>query len=159
MRLLVLSDTHGRIEECKDALKGVDKKEIDKFIHLGDFSMDIKDLNEFLDIKWVSVRGNCDVWDKITKEEKIIKINNKKIFLTHGHKYGVKRGLNTIYYRAKELGVDAAFFGHSHIPVSEILDDILFFNPGSISMPRGGSSPSFGIVEVGETIKSNIINI
>ena len=32
--------------------------------------------------------------------------------MCHGHKYGVKYGYNSIYYRGKEIGADIVLFGH-----------------------------------------------
>ena len=38
-------------------------------------------------------------------------------------------------------------YGHTHIPVCHKKNDIIFFNPGSTSIPKGGNKASFGIYE------------
>lgn len=146
MKILVLSDTHGYLDECHQLKKKIDK--IDMIIHLGDYSQDVADVKKIFNVDILNVRGNCDPSDKKSKDEMIVTLEGKKFFLTHGHMYGVKRNLNGIFYRAKELEVDLVMFGHSHVPVSTTYDDILLFNPGSISMPRGGSKNSYGIIEI-----------
>ncbi|HBI08638.1 MAG TPA: YfcE family phosphodiesterase, partial [Franconibacter pulveris] len=37
--------------------------------------------------------------------------------------------------------------GHTHIPVAERRNDIIFFNPGSVSIPKGGFAASYGMLE------------
>lgn len=158
MKILVLSDTHGKIDECNHVLKKVDK--IDLIIHLGDYSSDVVNVKKIFKLDIINVRGNCDHLDKKTKDEIIVTLEGKKLFLTHGHIYRVKMNLDRIFYRAKELQVDIALFGHIHVPVSLTYEDILLFNPGSISMPRKRSKKSFGIIELKQnSIESAIYTI
>ncbi len=158
MKILVLSDTHGEIDECNHVLKKVDK--IDLIIHLGDYSSDVVNVKKIFKLDIINVRGNCDRMDTKTKDEMIVTLKGKKLFLTHGHIYGVKTNLDRIFYRAKELQVDIALFGHSHVPVSITYEDMLLFNPGSISMPRKGSKKSFGIIELKQnSVESKIYPI
>lgn len=146
MKIVVISDTHGHIDECKQIMKKLDN--IDMIIHLGDYSHDVANLKKIFNVNIINVRGNCDPLDRKTKDEMIITLEGKKFFLTHGHTYGVKRNLNVIFYRAKELKADIVLFGHSHVPTSSNFEDVLLFNPGSTSMPRGGSKKSYGIIEI-----------
>ena len=155
MRILVLSDTHGHIDECRQIMERID--EIDMIIHLGDYSHDVNDIKEIFNVDTINVRGNCDVLDRKTKDEMIVTLEGKKLFLTHGHKYGVKRNLNGIFYRAKELEADIALFGHSHNPISISYNNTLLLNPGSTSMPRGGSEKSYGIIEIKRNIVTPVI--
>ncbi|WP_427340270.1 metallophosphoesterase [Caloranaerobacter sp. DY30410] len=151
MKLIVLSDTHGNINSI---LREINKIEnIDLLIHLGDYSKDVDKLREMLKVDIINVRGNCDFYDYNTKEEEIIQVKGKKILLTHGHRYNVKFGINNLYYRSKELGVDIALFGHSHVPVLLKHDGVLFFNPGSPTQPRGGSKRSYGILDIDDEVK------
>ena len=163
MKIAVFSDTHGDIDELTKILN--EESDIDLIIHLGDYSKDTKRIKEVTNIELVNIKGNCDINDLTLESEKIIEINKVKIFMTHGHKYGVKSGIDRIYYRAKELNVNIVLFGHSHIPLNLVEDNILFLNPGSISLPRSGYKKSYGIVEISdisdisEGIKSKIINV
>ena len=59
------------------------------------------------------VSGNCDFFDADTPSELVLEMEGKG-FVTHGHKYRVKDGLNTLYYRGLELDADIVLFGHTH---------------------------------------------
>lgn len=160
VKIAVISDSHGsddKIETIIDTLKSMN--DLDIFVHLGDFALDAEYIKEQTNIDMIVVRGNCDFELDEINEEEILNINDKKILLTHGHKYNIKDNLNNLYYRAKELQVDAVLFGHIHRPVNVIEDNILLFNPGSISEPRGGSTNSYGILTIDNNIKSNIVEI
>lgn len=146
MRIAVVSDTHGLLDKALQSLKIIDGLEM--IIHLGDYVKDAKKIEERTGIKTVYVRGNCDYLELDIEEEKIIEIEDKKIFITHGHKYDVKNGINKIFYRGKELNVDAILFGHSHISMILEYEGILMLNPGSTEIPRGGSDGSIGIIDI-----------
>ncbi|SHH74001.1 hypothetical protein SAMN02745135_01907 [Caloranaerobacter azorensis DSM 13643] len=151
MRIVVLSDTHGNIDFVIKEIKKIEN--VDLLLHLGDYSRDVDRMREILKVDIINVKGNCDFYDYSTKEEEIIQIEGKKILLTHGHRYNVKFGINNLYYRSKELGVDVVLFGHSHVPVLLKHDGVLFFNPGSPTHPRGGSSRSYGILDIDDEVK------
>lgn len=57
--------------------------------------------------------------------------------MTHGHRLGVKRGLQSLYYRTQEVGAQAAIFGHTHTPFCQDIDGTWLINPGSPTHPRG----------------------
>lgn len=157
MKLIVISDTHGNINEAIDVINNIEN--IDAILHLGDYTKDAKEIEDKLNIEVINVKGNCDISDKSTPEDKIIEIKDKKFFLTHGHKYNVKWGINNIYYKAQELMVDGVIFGHTHKSINIRENDIVIFNPGSITYPRGGSSRSYGIINVNKKIDANVIEL
>jgi putative phosphoesterase len=74
-----------------------------------------------------------------------MEIAGKRILLTHGHLYGVKKGLLNLYYRGKEVEADLVVFGHTHAWTLEKMEDILLFNPGSASRPRK-TNPTLGLI-------------
>ena len=45
-----------------------------------------------------------------------MQVGKNKLFVTHGHAYGVKSGLGRLAERAKTLGADVVLYGHTHIP-------------------------------------------
>ncbi|EOD01750.1 YfcE family phosphodiesterase [Caldisalinibacter kiritimatiensis] len=150
MKLIVMSDTHGQTNEIINIINDIN--DADLVIHLGDYAKDAKKISEHIKQDIVYVKGNCDFRGKNTNEDEILHIQGKKIFLTHGHKYGIKYSLNGIYYKAKEINADIVLFGHSHVPLGVVHDDILFFNPGSPTIPRGMSKKSYGIIEINKKI-------
>ena len=103
----------------------------------------IKDFNGMV----YAVRGNCDFSGKYP-EERLIEINGKRIFICHGHRYNVKYGYNSIYYKGKELGADIVLFGHSHLPIVEEYDELILMNPGSISHGMGRINQTLGYIDL-----------
>lgn len=144
MKIGVISDTHGNIDRVVKQLELLD---IDFVLHLGDNSEDAIIIENKLNKEVIAVRGNCDLYDRKNPLERIIEIENKKIFMTHGHKYNVKREMETLYYRGKELEVDIVLFGHTHIPYLNKGKNIKIFNPGSTLLPRGNSRASIGVMD------------
>lgn len=142
MKILVMSDTHGD-SHVIEKVKGF-YPEIDVLIHCGDSELPYSH-DALVGMK--KVRGNCDR-EKAYPEEEIIIVNDVRIFVTHGHLFNVKSSILSLSYRAKELDAQIVCFGHSHILGAEMMDDILFLNPGSLLKPRGRKEKSFAIVEI-----------
>lgn len=134
--VIIVSDSHGFTEE----LAMIDSRhETGNKIHCGDSELQVD--SPFIK-PYQTVKGNCD-WNVNFLEEKIIEIAGLKIYVTHGHLYGVKSSLLQLQYRAEELGVDVVCFGHSHIAYAEKIGDILYINPGSIRYPNRRKKPSY----------------
>ena len=133
MLIAVVSDTHRSNKYIKLAEELI--KDANVLIHLGDNVEDAEELEHNFKGKVYAVAGNCDYSTKYPKEN-IIEINGRKIFFTHGDLYGVKRSINNIYYRGKELDVDIVLFGHTHEQIIEKENGLILMNPGSIALPR-----------------------
>lgn len=74
----------------------------------------------------------------ITADYQMLPFDGYKIFVTHGHLYDEN---------LKWVGEqDAVLFGHIHIPVAEKINGLLYLNPGSISLPKMESVPSYGVL-------------
>lgn len=158
MKIVVVSDTHGYVDGVVELINRLD--DIDLVIHLGDYVDDAIDIKHSIDVKIEYIKGNCDVYSKVDAlKEKILKIEGYEILLTHGHDYDVKYGLDKLYYRCKELGVDVALFGHSHVWCVENYDDVLFVNPGSPTIPRGGNKASCALLTIGEEIEVKYLQL
>lgn len=157
MRVGVISDTHGQIDRVVEKL---DELDIDLLLHLGDHSEDGVKIGGKLKKEVIIVRGNCDFYDGVNPLERIIEIEGRKIFMTHGHKYNIKKDIRNLYYRGKELEVDIVLFGHTHISYLFQEDNIKIFNPGSPTLPRGNSGASIGVINFGQdTIDFEIIGL
>ena len=91
MRILVFSDTHREISPCIKVLGNIIG--VDMVLHAGDHIDDAKELcRMFPEITFEYVPGNCDF--SAADSEVIIEAEEKKIFLTHGHRYSVKTDEN-----------------------------------------------------------------
>ncbi len=144
MKIAILSDTHGYkkyMDEIKDMVK-----ECDLIIHAGDNFADSKYLYKISKVEVMAVKGNCDYIN--VEEDLIFDIEDKTIFLTHGHKYMVNAGIEEIKNKAKEIGADIVIFGHTHVPLHIKDEEITFINPGSLSLPRVVKDRSFMIMDI-----------
>lgn len=130
MKVLICSDSHQRLDYFDTVLK---KEKPDMVIFAGDHSTDAIDISYAYDnIKFVIVRGNCDYFDNETEDTQFIELNGKKIFLTHGHLFSVKRNLIDLEKEASKNNADICIFGHTHIPLLVTKDDIIYLNPGAL---------------------------
>ena len=152
MRIGVLGDSHGSLESIDDAMKHL--KDVDYILHTGDHHDDIEYIVASYGKKVLGVRGNCD-WSGAT--EVVKSFAGKRILLCHGHQYNVKFSLNNIYYKGQEENADIVIFGHTHIPLYVVENNMTIFNPGSISIPRGGSARSCGLLVLGDTVEIKLI--
>lgn len=131
-RILVVSDTHGSVAEVQKALEQTGP--VDYLVHLGDYVRDAEKIETFCGCPVVGVKGNCDFTSAPTTQ--ILTIQGQRLFLTHGHQYGVKYSTTRLAYAAEEAQAVAAFFGHTHLPTLEYNGGILLLNPGSLTEPR-----------------------
>lgn len=149
VRVAVFSDTHGEFANLQSVLPQLGS--LDWLLHAGDHFGDAAALGRRLGLgpdRVVAVVGNCDA-PRTEPAQLILEIGGVKILLTHGHHYGVKSTLDRIRYRADELDVRVAIFGHSHIPVNGQDGGLLLFNPGSLTAPRlPQDPPSCGLLEI-----------
>ncbi|MFD1038393.1 metallophosphoesterase family protein [Virgibacillus byunsanensis] len=159
MKIVVTADTHlsnqGKqlpnrlVTACKTA---------DLIIHAGDWkSMDVyKTLSSYGEVK--GVYGNVDP-DEITEQfpsQQIVEVNGFNIGVVHGH--GDKKTTEKRVMEAfEEEEVDVIIFGHSHIPVIRYVKGELLFNPGSPTDKRKLRYYSYGILDIGEEIRTEIV--
>ncbi|ABO51188.1 phosphodiesterase, MJ0936 family [Desulforamulus reducens MI-1] len=157
MRILVLADTHGRLGPIYHIMKHIGK--VDLILHAGDHYRDCNELAFTLEVPAKGVMGNCDYPGDAPIED-LLEVEGFKIFITHGHRHGVKYGTNSILERAKELGAQVAIYGHTHISDFRVIDNIMIINPGSPVQPRGRKRPSVGLIEIqGNKINTEIFHI
>ena len=146
MKIGIISDSHGDNNAVEKAVKQMTG--VDAIIHLGDYAKDGKYIRNFTRQLYV-VSGNCDFFiDADTPSELVLEMEGKRIFVTHGHKYRVKDGLNTLYYKGQELGADIVLFGHTHSSQIVSVEGMVLLNPGSVSKPRNTKRPTYGIIEI-----------
>ena len=133
----VLSDTHGDIQRVIEALK---KENVDYLFHLGDFASDGEKIAKALKIPYTVVEGNCDYSNQ---KMKIVTFENRRILLTHGHRFNIHWGLGNLFYTALEEKADLVLFGHSHVSTVIKEKGIVIANPGSPTYPRGADKPGY----------------
>jgi len=156
MKIAVISDTHRCIEKL---INNLENKKLDIIIHLGDYIKDAEVIEDELGVEIIKVKGNCDIRENDAQDEIILNLKDRKVLLTHGHKYNVKFTFENLCYRAEEIEADIVLFGHTHRPFNQKIDDILFFNPGSPTNPRNTKDKTYGIIDIDENIKAEIIKL
>lgn len=175
MKILIASDIHGSIKYCKQLFSAAKREEVDKILLLGDLLYhgprnDLPDeyapkevislLNQHKDMIF-AVRGNCDtevdqmVLDfPILADYCIIPIKNRIMYATHGHIYNTKNLPNI------NRG-DIILNGHTHVTAFECREDLYYFNPGSVSIPKENTQRGYILLEdskfIWKTLEGNIL--
>ena len=148
MKILIVSDTHGRDENLEKAVYR--EEPFDYLIHCGDVEGREIFIEALVDCPCCIVSGNNDFFSDLPREE-IIDLAGKKILVTHGHTYGVSGGTDGIVEAARARGCKAVLFGHTHYPEIEMQEGILVINPGSLTFPRQrGRKFSYAVMEAEE---------
>ena len=160
MKLLIASDIHGDIACARALFEAFDREKADKMLLLGDLLYHgprndlpanyapkevISLLNEHKDDIFC-VRGNCeaDVDGMVLEfpvhaEYALLFLDGISVFATHGHHYppedcALKSG-------------DCYLQGHTHVPMKEVRNGVLYLNPGSVSLPKNGAPKTYLVYE------------
>ena len=177
MKYLICSDIHGSSYYLDKLLKVYRENNYDKLIILGDvlYHGPRNDLPEMYDCKKVismlneikneiiCVKGNCDsevdqmVLNFKINEYYFFELGNRTIHLTHGHVYNYD---NPFPFMNKN---DILFYGHFHVPFILEKEEVLFCNPGSISLPKQKTAHSYislteNKIEIIDLERNTIIN-
>ena len=146
MRILVTSDSHRDVRALRRAVDAA--KPFDTFIFLGDGEDDYSEVTMYLaGINTYAVKGNND-YDSMLVQTAAVEIGGYRFLLTHGHRYGIWNGFGSLAASAQLNNCSVALFGHTHCRHFSQENGIYLFNPGSVSCPRDGQPPSYGIITV-----------
>ena len=147
MKILVLSDSHGVTKLMSDVV-AKHAPHVACTLFLGDYLRDIEKVSgNFPKMAFHVVPGNCDFYSELPREL-TVELGGKKVWMTHGDRFGVKSGNGRIESAAAARGADICLFGHSHMPITYEKNGILFLNPGSITEPRGPRGRSYAVIEI-----------
>ena len=143
MKIAVFSDSHGSGQKMLDAIEQIQP---DMVVHLGDGERDVQLVRErYPSLPLHAVCGNCDYRTE-KPESQLFDVNGVKIFITHGHIYGVKSSRARLLEEAARRGASVAMYGHTHIAQLVQTDDFTLLNPGSCGF---SSEPSCAEVILG----------
>ena len=145
MRVLVVSDSHSGLSYMRAWAKLLRPQVM---IHLGDYFDDAEVLaSDWPGSRLIQVPGNCDLYRMFPKEPEIrlVKLEGVSVYLTHGHRHGVKSSPAGLVVEARKAGADVALFGHTHQSVCwQTEDGMWVMNPGSC----GSFGGSVGLLEL-----------
>jgi putative phosphoesterase len=140
-RLGLIADTHGYLPA--DALEVF--RSVDLILHAGDIGSAeiLRSLEQAAPV--VAVRGNMDggPWTKCLPEKQSVQAGNFIIHLVH----------DLMHFRL-EPGQDprlAVVNGHTHRPLIERKNGVLFVNPGSAGAPRHGEPSCVALLAISGT--------
>lgn len=159
MKLLIISDIHGSSYYAKMIPKIFKLEKADEMIILGDLyyhgprnplpkdysPMNVCNILNSIKEKLEVVRGNCDalvdetISDFNFHDHLLLNINSKRIYFTHGDKYNQDV--------LPDEKFDIMFYGHFHTGFIRKKDNLIFANPGSISLPKNNTRHSYIIMD------------
>ena len=130
MRIGVISDTHGLLRpEAEQRLAGVAH-----IIHAGDIGRPeiIDRLRRIAPV--VAIKGNVDraPWADHYPDTQTVKLGDHTIHIVHD--------IHDLRLDPVSSGINVVISGHSHRPLVETIDGVLYLNPGSAG-PRRFSLP------------------
>lgn len=132
MKILLVSDTHGRDERLEEVLK---LEKPDFLCHMGDLEGSEDHIRVITKCPLAMVSGNNDFWTDLNPEV-TFELHGFRIFMTHGHYYYAHSGNEQLKSAGRRNGADIVLFGHTHRPTLEWDKDIIVANPGSLTFPR-----------------------
>ena len=142
MKVVVFSDAHGNKEVIKRVLEF--NPDAGYVISLGDSELPHSFL---LDLDIVAIKGNYPR-DGGFVFESILEVEDRRLFLTHGHKYGVSKDMRKLLAKGMQTEVDLVLYGHTHIPKFDNVSGVFYMNPGSLHSPRSGTPASYLILNI-----------
>ena len=148
----------------------IDREKPDMLIHLGDIESDTDSVTLWAGAPktpCIFIKGNCDRYsgsDEL-RDTAIFPLKGHKFYCCHGHHEFVHYDLTGLCIEAATNECDIALFGHTHVPYDSWGDavknnkaykeidpyasaGIRVLNPGSISLPRGGSQRTYMVMEM-----------
>ena len=151
MRIGVISDTHGffdpRIVRHFDGVA--------RIIHAGDIGGEaiLGRLGELAPV--TAVTGNVD-WggplDRRVRRFEQIELAGCRVNVTH-----IGDAPARLAQWLRDPRPHVYIYGHSHIPLLEQREGVLFLNPGAAGKPRFGRRPSLALLELGAEPAARII--
>jgi hypothetical protein len=135
----VISDTHGLLRPAAiDALRGVEH-----ILHAGDVG-DASILDSLRNVAPVTaIRGNIDVGGPCAH------LPATEVVTLDGHTFFMLHDRQTLDLDPAAAGFSAVISGHSHKPLIEWRQGVLYLNPGSAGPKRFSLPVSIGLVTIG----------
>ena len=140
MKVCICSDSHGHAAGLQAML---DLEQPQVLLFLGDGERDFHRIDLPRGTVLYAVSGNCDMMS-LEPPWRLVELENVRIFMTHGHFYGVKSDTDRLIERAKEEQVQLVVHGHTHLKNLQELDDITLLCPGSM----GHKTEDYVVMEI-----------
>lgn len=138
-RIGLISDTHGFLDpKVAEHFAGVDH-----ILHAGDIGWAglVLELEQIAPV--TAVTGNTDS-DLPFRETAVVAVADRKFLIQHI--VDPRRLAASLAQRITREGAEVVVFGHTHEPRYEVIDGVLFVNPGSAGKSRFGKPRTLGLL-------------
>ncbi|WP_208560433.1 metallophosphoesterase family protein [Marinilactibacillus kalidii] len=144
MKLLAVSDNHGDSYLMEEILS-IYSEQINVWVHCGD--SEFSEQNPLWQ-SYYTVKGNMDRTNAFP-DSRVEQFYDHKLLIAHGHLHNVKSSFEDLKKEAEKVDAQFVFYGHTHIPRVDKVDNIYFINPGSLTQPRGPiNKGSYAILDI-----------
>jgi putative phosphoesterase len=153
VKIGVISDTHGFLDpRVEKIFAGVDH-----ILHAGDigYAAIILELQFIAPVTAVLGNTDSDISFRLTET---VEVAHKK-FLVH-HIVSPRDLSETVAARIAKDRPNAVIFGHTHKQFAEVINGVLFFNPGYAGKPTFGAERSVAVLHLdGKEIRPEFIGL
>ncbi len=151
VRIGVISDTHIMTLSEMPAPILTALAKVDLIVHAGDFTERavLEGLRTLGKVKAISGNMDSSELKEMLPRKELFVVNGRTIGLTHGSgaPWGIAGRIRDMFPE-----VDIIIYGHSHQATNQFLRGSRLFNPGR-------ARDSFGLLEIGEEIKAEIVTL
>ncbi|WAJ37163.1 metallophosphoesterase family protein [Pseudomonas sp. GOM7] len=150
MRIGLIADTHNLLRpEALAALQGVDH-----LIHAGDIGGPhiLEELGRIAPLSVVRGNNDQEAWAEAIPERLTLRFGAISLHVLHD--------LKQLDIDPAAQGIDAVIAGHSHKPLHEMRDGVLYLNPGSAGPRRFKLPIGVGLLHIdGQQIRAELITL
>jgi putative phosphoesterase len=163
---MIASDIHGSAYYCRRLLEAFRDERADRLVLLGDIlyhgprndlpreymPREVAAMLSGVGDSVLCVRGNCDaeidqmlLAFPMMAEYAVLFSGRRVLYATHGH----------VFHEETPPPLhpgDILLSGHTHVPSCSEREGRLFVNPGSVSLPKEGSGPSYMLYDGDEFV-------
>ncbi|MFG0412464.1 metallophosphoesterase family protein [Pseudomonas sp. zjy_8] len=150
MRIGLIADTHNLLRpEALAALQGVDH-----LLHAGDIGGPhiLAELERIAPLSVVRGNNDQDAWADTIADHLTLDFGGVRLHMLHD--------LKQLDVDPAEQGIDVVIAGHSHKPLQETRDGVLYLNPGSAGPRRFKLPIGVGILHIeGGRVRAELITL
>lgn len=150
MKIGLIADTHGLLRpQALTALQGVDH-----LIHAGDIGgpQILAELERIAPLSVVRGNNDGDAWADGIPESLTLRFGAISLYVLHD--------LKQLAIDPKAEGIDVVIAGHSHKPLHDVRDGVLYLNPGSAGPRRFKLPIGVALLHIdGDKVRAELVTL